>query len=127
MLDLRLNTLNRLEAFRAMHDVAKTKVWLSSTDIKPLTDRPIEVRVHDILSVWQVRLKIGKSKGHSLEGGNALVARLEQMHPQIKLEQIGFAGRESMGNIFFKKTTGEYVGSVRFAIPLATEEFRKAS
>jgi len=127
MMDLRTQTLNRLRTAEQATGAAKAAKWLMANGTQPLSADPIEVRVRDVLELWRTRLSISASKGHTIDGAPELLETLQNLHPHVKLEQIGFTGFQRMGNIFFKKTNKEFVGSVIFDTPEEQREFQRAS
>ncbi len=127
MTDLRSKTLERLHASEFRDGATKAARWLMAEETQPLSEKPIEVRAHEVLELWRTRIAISSSKGHTLDGAPELLASLKDLDPRVKLEQVGFAGPQWMGNIFFKKADGEFVGSVKFDTPDTRENMQRAS
>ena len=126
MTDLRTQTLNRLRTSEQATGAAKVAQWLMAKGTQPLSPAPIEVRVRDVLELWRTRLSISASKGHTIDGAQELLAKLQNLHPHVKLEQVGFAANQRMGNIFFEKVSREFVGSVIFDTPRERKKLQRA-
>ncbi len=92
----------------------QAKVWLAQQDTRPISEEPADVTVNQVAHVWRVRFQISLEKGHPLQGAEPLLSRLDALEKSKKLEQYGFIGRETAGNIFFEKKNKKFVGAVLF-------------
>jgi hypothetical protein len=110
----RLAILHRLPSESDGDVVQQAKVWLAQQDTRPISEEPADVTVNQVAHVWRVRFQISLEKGHPLQGAEPLLSRLDALEKSKKLEQYGFIGRETAGNIFFEKKNKKFVGAVLF-------------
>jgi hypothetical protein len=103
-----------LKKLRASRDNATREaiVLLQNDDAVPLFPAPADVTVNEAMHLWRVRQKSSASRGHELEGAETLLIKLHGLAPQRKLQQFVFKGSRKSGNLFFEKTTGQYVGAI---------------
>ena len=111
-MDERTRVLLRLQAEPESEIVQETKARLSGEDARLLTEREAQLTVNEAMHLWRVRMRIGLDRGRPLLGAESLIATLQGLTPQKKLEQKVFTGKDWAGNLFFEKTSGRFLGAV---------------
>ena len=92
--------------------VARIRGYLEREDTRLVSDRASKVSVSEALRLWRTRLQNTDVTGQTLHGVQSLLARLQSLTPQRKLEQVAFIGPETAANLFFERTSHSFVGAV---------------
>lgn len=86
--------------------------WLETDEARPLSETPSDVTVNEAAHLWRVRREGSIKRGQVLEGADLFLIKLGELRPQKKLQQFVFKGLNRSGNLFFEKTTGQFVGAI---------------
>jgi hypothetical protein len=106
------NLLLRLDSSPPSESVDLARMFLTFTDVKPLSERIPRVRVSEATRLWGTRLKNVKFTKKPIQGVEWLLRRLESLGSEDELEQFNFTGREFAGSLFFALKDQDFVGVV---------------
>jgi hypothetical protein len=90
----------------------EAKLWLASKDTESSEEGPANITVHRATQLWRVRFSNIVRRGGHLHGAEALLAKLESLAPNKRLDQFAFHSAAKAGSIFFERTNGQFVGAV---------------
>jgi hypothetical protein len=94
--------------------VDRLRAWLRRDDTQLISARIARPTVSEAHRLWSTRLKNTALTGQHLEGAESLLAKLEHLTPQRKLEQFALSGPHTSGNLFFDGSTHTFVGAILF-------------
>jgi hypothetical protein len=104
--------LLRLQRSSPSESVDLANMFLTSTDVQPVSERVLRVRVSEAAALWRTRLQNVRFTNKPIRGVEWLVKRLDALAPEEELEQFNFRSREFAGSLFFTVSENEFVGVV---------------
>ena len=107
----RLSALHKIQREAPEYLAKAAATWLSD-GVEDAAEKPGEVTVLEAAGLWRIRQKNLAQRGKKLTGANEFLERLAELNERKKLKQFSFHGRTRVGNIFFEKANGRFVGLV---------------